>query len=132
LQPLLEALYNTSMGLTAISFIIIFIFTSFITFLIRMCLYADNISIMGFSISTNHNNQANIANPNNIAQMLQHLNLNNVPNNNKSTQNQLEYKKDKGGSSRKKKNAKKSRCKHSKKTKCKHNRKKTRSKKKQS
>lgn len=132
LQPLLEALYNTSMGLTAISFIIIFIFTSFITFLIRMCLYADNISIMGFSISTNHNNQANIANPNNIAQMLQHLNLNNLPNNNTSTQNQLEYKKDKGGSSRKKKNAKKSRCKHSKKTKCKHNRKKTRSKKKQS
>lgn len=99
MQPLLEALHNTGMGMNVLSFIILFIFTCFVSFLIRMCLYADNISFMGFSISTNQNN-TNQANPNTMVQMLQNLNFNPVSNKNAS-QNQLEHKKDKGGYSHK-------------------------------
>jgi hypothetical protein len=129
LQPFLEALYNTGMGLTVLSFIIIFIFTSFITFLIRMCLYADNISFMGlFSISTNHSHHVNTANQNTMVQMLQHVNLDNtarpqLP----PPQNKLEYN---GGYSRisnrkkhsiKKKAPRKTKNKHTKKTRLKKN-----------
>jgi len=99
MQPLFEALNNTRLGINVLQFLILFIVLSFITFLVRMCFDVDNISFMGFNISTNSN--MSMVNTGNITQMLQQLNLNNLdpqPHSQKS----IEFKNSKGGHKTKK------------------------------